>query len=147
MAIKNSGQKSAAKNKKKKNFIFCDGCFGIFTAANVFQAPINKHNLKIVCRSCLNQYCGAPKPVPSAASMALKNQHGAFLTSGGAGLISNYGSGFISEQGGALISNKAGGILSNANGGLISESGSTLISNKSGGLITDNGAALIGRAR
>ena len=164
MAVKKSNQKSATKKKKKTNFLSCNGCMGRFPAANVFQAPANKHGLKLVCQSCFKQYIGSHMPVPSASSKALKDKHGAFITNANAGILSNANAGFmglntgtfmgkntgtfISDQGAGLISNHSGKFISDNGAGLIEDAGAYgIIHSNTGNLISDNGAALIGKIR
>lgn len=120
--IKLNSQKIAAKGKQKKtNFVSCNGCFGIFPAGVTIKAPKNKYNLSNLCGICFNQYIGSHSPVPSTAAAALKNQYGAYLIAGGAGILSNFNAG--------LISNNSHGILSNANAGIVPTAGGNLVGN------------------
>ena len=132
MSIHKIVARKKAGAKKKTNFFTCTGCFGIYVAGTAIQAPPNKDNLRLVCKSCFNQYIGSYSPVPSNASFALKNQFGSYLTKGGAGILSN--------ANGGIISDLSSGILSNANGGLIASNGGKLVGNDGAGLIGNDGS-------
>ena len=137
MAInKNVGGKKAGAGKKA-NFFKCDGCSRTFTAGTGVTAPTNRNNMRYVCKNCYNKHFGSFTPVPSVASVVLKQLYGSFMTFGGARILSN--------ANGGLISDKSGGILSNANGGIISDKGSGLISNNRGSILGENGLGLVGQ--
>ena len=151
MAIKNSGQKSGTKSKKKKNFLNCNGCMKRFPAANIFQAPVNNRGLRLVCQSCFSQHIGSHTPTPSQASIALKNQYGAFLTSGNAGILSNANAGIINSDTAGFMGLNSGTFIGLNTGTFMGQNSATLISNKAGGIIgqnglNNNGAGLIGDA-
>jgi hypothetical protein len=172
MAINNKN--SAAKSASKKiNFFNCNGCFGRFPIGSGFQAPKNKYNFHVLCKSCYKQYISKTvTPLPAGAAPILKDKFGGLLTSGGAGIISTAGAGILSNANAGILSNANGGLISNAvptggghlisnqtgfmgmNSGtligidhatLISESGSTF--NKSSKLISESGSTLIGKIR
>ena len=140
MSIHKIVARKKAGAKKKTNFFMCTGCFGIYAAGTAIQAPPNKDNLRLVCKSCFNQYIGSYSPVPSNASFALKNQYGSYMTNGGAGILSNANAGVISDWGCGLISNHSHGFISEQGGALIASNGGKLVGNDGAGLIGNDGS-------
>lgn len=110
----------------------CSGCFGMFPVGTLIQAPPNKHQLRVVCKSCFKQYIGSNPPVPAVASTALKNQHGSYISVGGVSILSNANAGLLGTDSAGVVPTNAGNLVGNDGASLVNAGGLNLVGQDGG---------------